>query len=191
MGHFYERTRKADSPVKLADVKSYLKVTTTADDDLLSQIINAATDFAEKYTGREFRKNTWKLFLDVFETRICLRKDPVLSITSVKRLVSGTLTAVASSVYYLKKSQQFSEILLNDGESWPDDEDNREHAIQVVFLTEALPCLDEMIVGIYRHVAFLYENRGDCDPIGFNTTTNSAVQSGATIIYDQARIVRV
>ena len=193
MSQFYERTKKAKTPVKLDDVKSYLKLpaATGPDDDLIQTLIDAATDFAEKYTGRELRKNTWKVFLDAFSDRICLRKDPVDSITSVQRLVSGTLTTVATSVYYLKNNQQFSEVLLQDGQTWPSDVDEREHAIEIVFVTKAHRCLDQVVTGIYRHVAFLYENRGDCDPTGFGVSTDAATQSGATKLYDQVRIARV
>ena len=127
MSQFYERTKKANTPVKLADVRSYLKLPAAAgpDDALLETLIDSATDFAEKYTSRDLRKNRWKVFLDAFQDRICLRRDPINSITSVQRLVSGTLTTVAASTYYLKSNQQFSEVLLENGQTWPTDVDEK------------------------------------------------------------------
>ncbi len=193
MSQFYERTKKADSPVELADVKSYLKLPSAAgpDDTLIQLLIDSATDYAEKYTTRDLRKNRWKVLIDVFTDRICLRRDPINSITLIQRQVSGVLTPVATTVYYLKNNTQFSEVLLQDGEDWPTDVDEREHAIEITFQTKAHRCLDQVTNGIYRHVSFLYENRGDCDPTGLGVTTDAAVQSGATKLYDQVRISRV
>ncbi len=188
---FYKQTKRARSPLDLATAKSYLKVTGTTDDSLIQLLIDSATDWAEKYTARELRSNTWTLSIDEFDDRIKLRKDPIESITSVTRIVSGTATAVAASVYYLKFSTQFSEVLLADEQSWPSDQDVVEHAIVVTFKTQAHACVDQVVLGILRHIAFMYENRGDCDPEVFGGPLGSAVQSGATWLYNQIRIARV
>jgi len=192
---FYELTRKANSPVDLAEMKSYLKIPTsvTLDDDLLSTLIDIATDYAEKYTGRDVRANRWTLFLDEFPSRICLRRDRVNKIISITRLVSTVATAVTASTYYIKRATQVSEILLMDGEDWPTDQDIIEHSIEVLFQTEANPLHQEGILGgIFKHVAFMYENRGDCPPpLGIGSSTDAAVSSGATMLYDYARIARV
>ena len=43
-------------------------------------------------------------------------------------------------------------------------------------------------VEILRHVAYLYENRGDCDP---SSAASSAKLSGATFLYDPFRVARI
>lgn len=167
-------------------MKAYLKITTTADDSLIQSMIDAATEWGEKYTGRDFRAVTWDLLLDRFTDRIELRRDPVASITTVKHLVSGSLVTVPNTVYYLKKLVQSSEILLNEDQEWPTDTDNREQVIEIQFVTEGFRCQESIIDAIERMVAFWYRNRGDCPD------TNSAAKlSGITIIYDQFRISRV
>ena len=189
---FYQLTRKgARCPVDVATAKSYLRVSTTADDTLIQLFLDGATDYAQKYTGREFRVNRWSLFLDDFPARICLRRDPVDSIVTITRLVSGVATTVSAAVYYLKRSTQFTEVLLNDGQEWPADQDDIEHTIEVNFQTDVHRCVDQVRLGILRHVAFMYENRGDCDPTGIGVDHDAAVQSGATKLYDQIRISRV
>ena len=184
MAQHYTLTTKGTAPVKIEDVKTHLKIETDADDVFLKPLIRTASEFAEKYIGRDLRVNTWTLLIDKFEARICLLRDPVASITSVKHLVATVLTTVANTVYYLKKGIHRSEILLIDGQEWPTNTDTREHAIEIEFVTEAHPCLEQAKAGIMRHVAFLYENRGDCD------AAESVKKSGASALYDQFRIPR-
>ncbi len=182
----YKRVSVTPSPVDLATMKAYLKITTTTDDTLIQSMIDAATEWGEKYTGRDLRAITWDLLLDKFTDRIELRRDPVASVTSVKRLVSGSLVAVASTVFYLKKLVQSSEILLNEDQEWPTDADDREQVVEIRFVTEGFQCQDSIIDAIERIVAFWYRNRGDC-----RDSREAARQTGATIILDGFRISRV
>jgi len=162
-----------------------MKVTSNADDAMINLLIDSATEFGEKYTGREFRANTWKLLLDLFGDRITLNRNPVASIATVKHLVSDSLVTVASSVYYLKDGVQCAEILLKENQAWPTDTDDREQAIEIIFVTEAYRSDKNIDIAILEHVAFMYSNRGDC------TVKDSAKSSGATSFYDQFRISRV
>jgi uncharacterized phiE125 gp8 family phage protein len=166
-------------------MKSYLRVTNTADDVLIQAMIDAATEWGEKQTGRDFRSITWDLFLDCFEDRIKLRRDPVVSITTVKHLVNSSLVTVDNTIYYLKKLVQASEILLFEGQSWPTDTDNREQAIEIRFVTEGFRCQESIINAIKRSVAFWYTNRGDCD-----SCDTACRGSGVKMIYDQFKIQR-
>jgi uncharacterized phiE125 gp8 family phage protein len=182
----YQRLSAVASPVSLASIKAYLKITATADDAIIQAMIDAATEWGEKYTGRDFRAITWDLLLDRFTDRIELRRDPVASVTTVKHLVSGSLVTVPSTVFYLKKLVQSSEILLNEDQEWPTDSDDREQVIEIRFVTEGFQCQDSIIQAIERTVAFWYRNRGDCPDV--KAAINGA---GVTIIYDQFRISRV
>jgi uncharacterized phiE125 gp8 family phage protein len=190
MVQVYELVSQAASPVTLADMRLYLKIPTamTADDALIQILIDAATEYGEKYTGRDFRVKSHKLLIDKFAARICLRRSPVNSITTVQYLVSSVLTTIASTVYYLKKGPQFSEILLQDGQAWPTDIDEREQAIEIEFATVAANCGNAIKTAIHKWVAFAYVNRGDCD---CQDETTIGKQSGADFIYGQFRIARV
>ena len=187
MSDVYELIAKGAVPVSLDDMKAYMKVTSDADDDLITMMLNAATVWGENYTGREFRANTWALLLDEFSDRICIRRDPVKSITSVEYLVADVFTAVTNITYYLKKNVQNSEILLAEDEDWPADLDSREQGIKITFVTESYRyCSDAIINGIKRHVAWWYANRGDC-----SDSEDAATQSSVQLVYDQFRISRV
>ncbi len=213
MSQIYELVSFGASPVLLADMKAWLKVTGTSDDTLIQTLIDSATEWGEKYTGRDFRANQWKLLLDSFEdicnsseqfqrdhllgtsiplftssitSRIELKRDPVDVVDSVQHLVSTVLVTVDAADYYLKKLTQSSEVLLFDGKDWPTDTDDREQAIEILFTTKAYRCLNEIITAIKLHVSNLYTNRGDC-----SDSAEAAAESGATRIYDQFRISRV
>jgi uncharacterized phiE125 gp8 family phage protein len=185
VSQLYEATERGDIPVDVDKVKGHLKIEHDRDDELIGRLMNVAVEFAEAYTARELRANTWKLLVDEFEDRILLRRHPVSSITSVKHLVDDVWVTVSSSDYYLKKGVQSAEVLLVNDAAWPTDTDEREHAVEVVFVTAPLEQIDLIVDGIHRHVAHLYENRGDCD------AKKSAKESGATTLYDPFRIPRV
>lgn len=188
MSDFYEKTAVGTSPVLLAAMKTYMKVTATADDALIQILIDACTEYGEKYTARDFRANTYKLLTDCFVDRQRLLRNPIDTITTIKHLVSGSLVTVGAADYYKKDLTQRSEVLLINGKSWPTNTDDREHAIEYIFVTKAVTCINTAINAIYRHVSFMYENRGDCD---CQDVVKAGAASGADMMYNTFRISRV
>lgn len=182
----YELTTPGELPFDLKYAKDYLKnKDITTDDDILQDMIVAVVQSAERYTGRDLRAKTWKLINDCFEDRTLLRRSQVASITSIQYTLLGTLTAIATSVWYLKKGYQFSEILLKENQSWPTDLDDIEAGIEIVFLTSIPRYIEEYKSGLLRHLAYFYQNRGDCD-------IDSAIKkSGAFESYNHGRIARI
>lgn len=172
-------------PITLDEAKSYLRVETATDDVIIQEMIAAVVQFAERYTGRDMRIKTWQLVLDCFEDRILLRKSQIASITSIKYTVSGSLATIADTVYYLKAGYQFSEILLQEDQVWPTDMDEVEAGIQIIFVTQIPRYIEQYTIGALEHLAFLYQNRGDCE------VNAAALKSGATEKYDQGRIQRI
>jgi uncharacterized phiE125 gp8 family phage protein len=185
LNYHYELVTSGKLPVTPKDAKSYLKIDSDSDDDVLQKIIEAAVLWAERYTGRDFRAKTWKLTIDCFEDRILLRKSQVASVNQIQYTVSAALVTVASSVYYLKRTNAFSEVLLGFDQTWPTDGDQIEAGIEITFDTAIPKYIDEYCVGLLRHIAHLYQNRGDC------SVGDAARLSGAVQFYKQGRIVRV
>jgi len=181
----YELSIVGTLPITVKRAKSYLKVETDEDNILLQDMIATTVRFAERYMGRDLRQNTWKLIIDKFTDRICLRKSQVRSITNVKYTVDAALVTIANTVYYLKKGYGFSEVLLQDGKTWPTDLDEIEAGIQITFITEIPRHIEQYKLGVLEHIAFLYQNRGDCD------VDSAAVKSGAVQLYGQGRIQRI
>ena len=181
----YEELSNGNSPVSLSEMKSYMKITYSNDDSLISGLIDNCVRAGESYTGRDFSVKSWKLLLDEFSSRMHLSRVKVASITSVKHLVSNVLTAVSSADYYLKNNVSNSDVLLIDGASWPTNTDVREHSVEVEFTTSVSIPQDVMEAGIQKHVSFMYFNRGDFD------VNESGVKSGAFNDYAFYRIPRI
>ncbi len=195
----YKLTSPGAIPVELEYARDYLKNPPVQDNQQVSTMLAAVTQYAEGFTGREFRVNAWTYFFDYFETRLLLRRSPVASIVSVNRFVSESETAVDSANYYLKKGVRWSEVLLKDGSAWPTDQDLDEHSVNVKFLTEPTPHAELWQLGMLKHLAFCYENRGDTTiPFDSNSQRTvallgyeGALASGALAIYQQFRIPRI
>lgn len=59
-------TEPVVNPVTLAEAKAHLRIDSTAEDDLISTLITAATRWAEDYCDRTFCSTQWTMRLDSF-----------------------------------------------------------------------------------------------------------------------------
>jgi len=190
----YELKVPGTLPINLKVAKSYLKVDNKVDDQIIQDMIAAVVQFGERYTGRDFRIRTWKLIFDSFEDRILLRKSQVASITTVQYTLSGSLVTIASTVYQFVEGYQFSEVVLRFDQVWPSDGDEIDAGIEIEFKTKIPRNLEQYKVATLKHLAWLYQNRGDCvvgSSIRGGAVGQALVSSGASQLYDQGRIVRV
>jgi len=189
-------TPPATTPISMATAKAYLKITTTDDDDLITALITAATDFAEKYIKKDLITKTWKTFRDdFFFDEIILRRSPLQTVDRFEYLVATVLTPVPSTDFYNTVETDYSRIALEDGERFPTDGDVRLQSIEIDFKTgfgdtEAdIP--EDIKTGLLAHIAMLFENRGDCFDCGCAVAPKIAaslpLQSAA--IYNQYRIL--
>ena len=204
----------SEFPISLQRVRSYLKLKSSADDDLLNILIAQATDFAEKFTRRVFISRNFETFRDFFPQYcnsegyyLCgdipgwgssistvgsnlgfeIRVSPLESITSIAYLKENVSTLVDPSIYYSTRENDYSEILTLPNQVWPQDADKRLQAITISFIVgygineTAVPIWVKE--GILQHIAFMYENRGDCvdsssgncDCLNFLPATSKAI----------------
>lgn len=129
-------------PVLLTEVKAFLRVDSSSEDDVITLLIAAARRLCEECTQRAFITQTWELTLDSFSRLaddlpfsgtvvlptnfadvdggvIDLSRLPVQSIVSIKTYAAdNTESAVDPSVYRLDSSGR---VVLNDGQNWPTD----------------------------------------------------------------------
>lgn len=194
------RTVTGTAPLSTADARSFLKQDSTADDTRIAGMILAATEYAEGFVGRDVRANTYELLLDAFEARIALPRTPVASITSVSNLVSGSWVAADAASFYLKNGPWCAEVILKAGYDWPTDTDDLEHAVRVIFVTAACAQTSVIVEGIQRHVAALYQDRGDVGTVSLNAGPDGQTRyvvaelaklSGAEAIYAPFTIPRL
>ena len=59
-------TEPASNPVTLAEAKAHLRIDSSAEDSLISNLITAATRWAEDYCDRTFTHTQWTMRLDSF-----------------------------------------------------------------------------------------------------------------------------
>lgn len=88
-----EQWRSVGDPVDIAELRTSLKIPTTASDDLLWQWVAAATDWAEERSGLAMRAGTVVDRKPGGKYAVALSRTPVKSITSVS--VNGTAAAAS------------------------------------------------------------------------------------------------
>lgn len=206
----------AGLPVLLATAKNYLKITSTADDALITIFIGAATSYAEGFTRRDFITREYETFRDFFSNSVSegyytfgenpvlgagvvndsgnvgfeLRRSPLQSVETITYLLDNVLTPVLAAIFYNTIETDYSEVLTVDDANWPDDADRRLQAITITFKTGFGDADTDMPAwvteGILQHVANMYRNRGDCSACG--DTAGSLLPLTAKLLYLQNRI---
>jgi uncharacterized phiE125 gp8 family phage protein len=94
-------------PLVLADVKRWLRVDHTQDEDLIIGLIKAARERIEARTGRSLLAQSWRIVLDQWpaDGRVILPVMPVLSVTSVRVVdINGAFIALATEQFALDQS---------------------------------------------------------------------------------------
>jgi len=73
-----------DAVLTLSEVKLHLKIDSSADDTLITNLISAATESCQEYTNRYFTTTVVEQYSDTFDGVKQLYKSPVISITHIK-----------------------------------------------------------------------------------------------------------
>lgn len=111
----------AIEPVTLAEAKAHLRVDHDDDDALISSLIQAAREHAERFLGRALIEQTWELYLDAFpetgpiELAIC----PVIDVIGVFYGDDSPETELAPSAYKVDTASEPARIALIGGGAWP------------------------------------------------------------------------
>jgi uncharacterized phiE125 gp8 family phage protein len=167
---FYEiETAATEQPVTLTEVKAWCKITNTTEDALLTALIKAATEKAEKFTNRVFITRTITghisgLARSCYEVGVflTLRRAPLGSVTTVKVLEDDTLATVDSDDYNVKDTGGFPRIVFEEVNESPD---RVPYPYQVEFVAgygAAAAVPDAIKTAIMEAVCYWHSNRGDC-----------------------------
>jgi len=167
-------TAPAVEPVSTAEVKSHLRLTTTAaeaaayttEDDLLDRLITVSRTQAEQETGRRFITQTLTYYLKQWpsESYIKIPYPPLQSATITYRLTGdddydNTLTTADVDIV-----SEPGRIILQPSESWPSGTLYTNNPIKITFvcgygLAVAVP--ENIKSAILEKISDLYENRGE------------------------------
>jgi len=107
--------RPSTLPLSLSNVKSFLKVTTNTQDDLISTMIHSVVNYAENFTHREFIVKQFRTFRDCLYFPVELRKSPLVQIDSIQYLdEDNVLQTFTNTNYYSDFNNFYSQIYLEE-----------------------------------------------------------------------------
>jgi len=156
------------TPITLDEAKEHLKETSNDRDGEIISLINTVTSIAELITGRDMINRTYECYLDCFPMKhgsIKIRRSRLQSITSIQYYSDNVLETVDPADYYFTQSPNFSNINLFQGNIWPDT-DKRKQAVIITFVSgygsDACDIPAALKQGMLSHLAYLYDNAGDC-----------------------------
>lgn len=114
-------TPAAFNPITLAEAKTWCRVDHSADDDLITALVAAASRMCARAAGRTFGVTTWEVVAPWFPSyTFRLPAPPLASVTWVKyRDTAGTVTTLDSSVYGVNTDSDPGTVYLLTGQAWP------------------------------------------------------------------------
>lgn len=145
----------ASEPVTLAEAKLYLRVDSTSEDSLITDIIVAARMSAEQWLKSSLISQSWKLVYNGYlEESITLPMGPVSSVSSVMIIDRDASTQVVpASNYYLNAAK--TRLLFDNYVSG--------FAVEIIYNTgygTAAQIPQPIKYGILAHIASMYDQRG-------------------------------
>ena len=147
-------TTTAGDIVTLSTVKSWARVDTSDDDALLTLLIGAMEEMAEKYTGLSFRTKDITVEYESFGNDVILPYGPHTSVDAVRTKYQGAETTLGTGEYFVT-GQDFKTLHLI--ESFTDQQ--LEVDLTVGYGAANVP--DLIKVAILKAVLSNYEDRQD------------------------------
>lgn len=163
-------------PVTLAEAKAQLRVTVSAEDALITTMIEAATQDAEHLMQRGILPQQWRLTLDAFlppapdwpmalvvSNVIKLCRPTVTAVNSIKYIdITGTQITLAGSEYQVDLSSDLqARVAPAYGKVWPTTR-TQMAAVEILFTcgyADAASVPGSIKAWIKLRVGALYENR--------------------------------
>lgn len=161
MNDSYNIISKSTGLLSLDSVKLYLRVDTDDEDDLIEALIQSAIDTAEKFMNRDILTTVWVNKRDNLYQDLTLRRGGFQSVSGIEYMVDGVYTLLDEDEYQIANGMYGKVYSINVPEY-----DEHPEAIKITFSTGFGASGDvpsAIITAIKAHVAFLYENRGDCE----------------------------
>ena len=171
--------------ISLSEVKTFLRVTNSAEDALITSLIYEATRIAERHTNRCLGEQTLKVSFPSTNGRsVEIQRGYVQSVTAVRYFNETTSMFVAlteGTDYYVQPSNSFTCIGFDQAYVQPD---LAPFAIEVDVECGESTFRPDMKRAIMQHVNYLYENRGDVISEG-----GLSMPLESKMIYNRYRII--
>jgi len=187
---YTETVAAAVTPISVSDCKEHSHIDGNDDNAVLERMIDAATEYLQGRTNRQFANATFALYLDEFpSTCIRLPRTPLSTVTSITYTDSAGATQTwNSSTYDTDAVSEPGRITPSYGESFPANRAGQ-NTIVVTFVAgygaTAASVPARLRSALLMVVADLYENREAQTASAFTFKPNPTVDA----IVDQFRIV--
>jgi len=165
--------RSSTPVVPLEEFVAHVRREDTLEDDaLLRRFLDAATIWAENFTGLALVDQTWDYYVDAFPTDvrfIKIPRPPLLYIDGVFYRPTSSTSESSFSDYYTDIASQPGQIFLGSAASWPSSVDASASSVRIRFRAgyfdessspvEIGKIPEDIKVAIQIYAATLYENR--------------------------------
>lgn len=159
-------TPPAEEPITLTEAKEHLRVNNSADDTLITALIETARQFGEKFCNRIFITTAFDCYFSGLDASSCeeypwvqLRRAPLISLTAVEVFTGGAYAATTD--YSLKDGNGFARLIFADGIEADVGQVYPLKASITAGYGAAADVPEDIKTALKSHIAFLYENRGD------------------------------
>lgn len=175
-------TPPSDLVVSLAEAKAHLRITSSAEDALITALIHAATGWCENHTGRGILEQTWKLTARSYPCDQVLRipRPPLQSVTTFE-IVDGAgdvVELVEDTDFRLitESGNDYGLVVPVHGVAWPSPR-SQVDAVRLTFVAgyadaDAVPGPIKSAVKLIT--ADLYEHREQSAPTNLSRVTMAA-----------------
>ena len=171
----------AIEPVALADMKQWLKLETSDDDDVVGALITAARLMVEAQIRRMLITQTWRLIYDCWPNARLIRIPlaPFQSLAAMRVYdANGAAQTVSTSLYYVDAAPDAARIIFGAPPPVPGQAAaGIEIDVIVGYGATAAAVPEPLRQAIRRLVTDWYENRGDAGPDDPANTLPSAVRA--------------
>lgn len=108
-------------PISLVEAKAHLRVDTSDDDTLITNLIRAAREYAEDFQNRAYVDRTYELLFDnAIPATIEPPYPPLVSVSSITYVdTAGDTQTVTASVYDVDDKSEPGRIYEAYGQTWP------------------------------------------------------------------------
>ena len=156
-------TAPTTEPVTVAEAKSHLRITTSAEDTYIGELISGARAKVEQDTNRSVATTTWDLWWDIPPVLRAIRlpRPPLQSVTYIKYYSTADVEATFGSINYFVdvSNQQGGRISLTEGSAWPSDGLRYANAIVTRFVAGYTVVPFDLKHAMKMLIAHWYENR--------------------------------
>jgi uncharacterized phiE125 gp8 family phage protein len=156
-------TAPVEEPVTLAEAKMHCRITSSAEDALISAWIIAARGRAENYTHRRFITQTWDWSMDAFPCGVIeVPHAPLQSVTEITYIDGAGIEQTLDPAAYQVDAKSDPGRIAPVGVAWVTTPSNTLNAVTVTFVCGyglAVDVPQEIRAAMLLHISDLNEHR--------------------------------